>query len=257
MRSPRIFVDGPLAAGQQMALSAAASQHLLAVLRLRVGAPLVVFDGRGGEHPARLLEAGRGGARIEVGEHRAVERESPLAVTLLQGLARGERMDIVVQKATELGVARIVPVAAARSVVQLAEARAGKRVAHWRAVAVAACEQCGRNRVPEITAPMDLVEACRLAAAESRADTAADDGRTRLWALDAEGGVPIAAVPPSRGERVALLVGPEGGLAEEELETAALIGFTRLRLGPRVLRTETAGPAALAALQALAGDFGD
>lgn len=248
MRSPRIFVDGPLAAGQQTELPAAASQHLLAVLRLRVGAPLVVFDGRGGEHPARLVEAGRGRARIEVGEHRAVERESPLTMTLLQGLARGERMDTVVQKATELGVARIVPVAAARSVVQLADARAGKRVAHWQAVAVAACEQCGRNRVPEITAPMDLVEACRLAAAEAT---------TRLWALDAEGGVPLAAAPPSRGDRVALLVGPEGGLAEDELETAALIGFKRLRLGPRVLRTETAGPAALAALQALAGDFGD
>jgi 16S rRNA (uracil1498-N3)-methyltransferase len=248
MRLPRIFVEGPLVAAQQMELPAAASQHLLAVLRLRVGAPLVLFDGRGGEHPARLVAAGRGSARIEVGEHRAIERESPLAVTLLQGLARGERMDIVVQKATELGVARIIPVAAARSVVQLAEARAGKRLAHWQAVAVAACEQCGRNRVPEITAPMSLVEACRLAAA---------DAGTRLWALDAEGGTPLAATPPMRGGRIALLVGPEGGLADEELETAALIGFTRLRLGPRVLRTETAGPAALAALQALAGDFGD
>jgi len=232
MRLPRIFVEGPLVAAQQMELPAAASQHLLAVLRLRVGAPLVLFDGRGGEHPARLVAAGRGSARIEVGGHRAIERESPLAVTLLQGLARGERMDIVVQKATELGVARIIPVAAARSVVQLAEARAGKRIAH----------------VPEITAPMGLVEACRLAAA---------DAGTRLWALDAEGGTPLAATPPMRGERIALLVGPEGGLADEELETAALIGFTRLRLGPRVLRTETAGPAALAALQALAGDFGD
>lgn len=247
MRLPRIFVEGPLAAAQQMALPAAASQHLLAVLRLRVGAPLVVFDGRGGEHPASLVAAGRGSARIEVGEHRAVERESPLTVTLLQGLARGERMDVVVQKATELGVTRIVPVAAARSVVQLAEARAGKRVAHWRAVAVAACEQCGRNRVPEITAPLGLVEACRMAA------TAPD---ARLWALDAEGGTPLAAVPPPRGGHVALLVGPEGGLAEEELEVAALTGFSRVRLGPRVLRTETAGPAALAALQALAGDFG-
>ena len=248
MRLPRIFLPGPLTAGRELQLPDAAAQHLLAVLRLRVGAPLVVFDGRGGEHPAQLLEAGRGGARIAVGEHRAVERESPLAVTLLQGLARGERMDLVVQKATELGVTRIVPVAAARSVVQLADGRAGKRVAHWQAVAVAACEQCGRNRVPGITAPMDLVEACRLAAAEAG---------TRLWALDAEGGAPLAAAPPSRGERIALLVGPEGGLAEEELETAALLGFTPVRLGPRVLRTETAGPAALAALQALAGDFGD
>lgn len=252
MRLPRIFVEGPLAAGREMPLPAAASQHLLAVLRLRVGAPLVVFDGRGGEHPARLLEAGRGGARIAVGEHRAVERESPLAVTLLQGLARGERMDVVVQKATELGVARIVPVAAARSVVQLAEARAAKRVAHWQAVAVAACEQCGRNRVPEVAAPLPLVEACRLAADEAAADAAA----ARLWVLDAEGGAAPTADPPPRGGRVALLIGPEGGLTDEELEVAALIGFTRLRLGPRVLRTETAGPAALAALQALAGDFG-
>ena len=247
MRLPRVFVEGPLAEGREMALPEQAAQHLLAVLRLRAGAPLVVFDGRGGEHPARLLEAGRGGARIELGAHRAVERESPLAVTLLQGLARGERMDLVVQKATELGVARIVPVAAARSVVQLADARAARRVAHWQAVAVAACEQCGRNRIPEVTAPLPLAEACRLAATEPA---------TRLWALDAEGGVPLAADPPPPGGRVALLVGPEGGLTEEELEVAALIGFGRVRLGPRVLRTETAGPAALAALQALAGDFG-
>lgn len=248
MRLPRIFVAEPIVAAAEMELPAAASQHLLAVLRLRIGAPLVVFDGRGGEHPARLIAAGRGSARIEVGEHRPVERESALSVTLLQGLARGERMDLVVQKATELGVARVIPVAAARSVVQLAEARAGKRVAHWQAVAVAACEQCGRNRVPEITAPLPLVEACRSAAA---------DPATLCWVLDAEDGAPLAAHPPPRGGRVALLIGPEGGLTDEELEIAALTGFKRMRLGPRVLRTETAGPAALAALQTLAGDFGD
>ena len=182
-------------------------------------------------------------------------------MTLLQGLARGERMDLVVQKATELGVARIVPVAAARSVVQLADARAGKRVTHWQAVAVAACEQCGRNRVPEVSAPLPLVEACRSVAASLAADPTADHAPSpaspaRLWALDAEGGAPLAADPPPPGGRVALLVGPEGGLTDEELEAASLLGFKPVRLGPRVLRTETAGPAALAALQALAGDFG-
>ena len=241
-------MPGPLTEGSEFDLPPTAAQHVTTVLRLRVGAALRLFDGRGGEWTAALSAVARRAVQVRVGAHDPIERESPLAVTLLQGLARGERMDLVVQKATELGVARIIPVAAARSVVQLGEERADRRVAHWQAVAVAACEQCGRNRVPEITAPMSLVAACRLAAAEPAA---------RLWALDAEGGAPFAAAPPSRGDRIALLVGPEGGLTEEEIETAALIGFTRLRLGPRVLRTETAGPAALAALQALAGDFGD
>jgi 16S rRNA (uracil1498-N3)-methyltransferase len=254
MRTPRLHVPaaaaGPLSAGLELGLSADAAQHVATVLRLRPGAPLTLFDGRGGEWAATLLATDRRSARVRLVAHRAVERESPLAVTLLQGIARGERMDQVVQKSTELGVARILPVAAERSVVQLGEARAERRVAHWQAVAVAACEQCGRNRVPEVLAPRSL------------ADCTAAPLPPLRWVLEPAAGRPLpdavsrAASAVAGLREVALLVGPEGGLSDTELALAARLGFEPLRLGPRVLRTETAGLAALAALQALAGDFG-
>lgn len=250
MRIPRLCVPGPLSAGQEIALSSTAAQHVAAVLRLRTGAALTLFDGDGGEWSATLLSTDRRGARVRVGVHDPIERESPLAVTLLQGIARGERMDNAVQKATELGVARILPIAAERSVVQLGDERAERRVAHWQAVAIAACEQCGRNRIPEVLAPRSLA-AC--------ADAALPALR---WTLEptAARALPeaVAALRDPQTERrgIALLVGPEGGLSETELALAARLGFEPLRLGPRVLRTETAGPTALAALQALVGDFG-
>jgi len=249
MRLPRIFVEGPLVAAQQMELPAAASQHLLAVLRLRVGAPLVLFDGRGGEHPARLVAAGRGSARIEVGGHRAIERESPLAITLLQGMARGERMDFVVQKATELGVQRIVPVMMARCVVQLGAERADRRREHWLAVAASACEQCGRNRLPVISEPLSLDAAC------------ADTTDAQRWLLDPEAGSTLrdalgaSAVDGSLVRNVTLLIGPEGGVEPGEQQRALQAGFSAVRFGPRILRTETAALATIAALQCLAGDL--
>ena len=247
MREVRIHLDLPLASGRRLALPAAAAQHVSRVLRLRSGAALTVFDGRGGEYAARLEITGRDAVAVDVGEHRRIERESPLGITLLQGLARGERMDWVIQKATELGVQRIMPVASARSVVQLDDDRGGKRVGHWQAVAAAACEQCGRNTLPQITAPLPLASAlqqvtrpgCRLVLHPEAAE-----------ALPAA----VAALPEPPGREVALLVGPEGGLEEAEVELAAGSGFRAVRLGPRVLRTETAGIAALAALQCLAGD---
>jgi len=251
MRAPRLFIAGPLAQATEITLPAAAAQHVISVLRLRPGAPLTLFDGRGGEWAASLVTTDRRSAQVRVGAFSAVDRESRLQVTLLQGIARGERMDQLVQKATELGVARIIPVATERSVVQLEGARAERRSAHWQAVAQSACEQCGRNRVPEVTTPLDLAAACG-----SIAPTAL------RWLLEPAAAQPLVAAarsvaPPPGTVEIALLIGPEGGLTDAELAQAARCGFQPMRLGPRVLRTETAGPAALAVLQAVVGDLAD
>ena len=180
-----------------------------------------------------------------------IERESPLRVTLLQALARGEKMDWVLQKATELGVARIVPVATERSVVQLDGERAGRRLEHWQGIVASACEQCGRNRLPEVLAPQSLAAACQLAA------TSPASVRLVL-APGATASLAAAASAAEAGaSEVALLIGPEGGLSEAELRVAAQAGFVAVAMGPRVLRTETASIAALAVLQLVAGDFGE
>ncbi|HTW75636.1 MAG TPA: 16S rRNA (uracil(1498)-N(3))-methyltransferase [Steroidobacteraceae bacterium] len=261
MRLTRCFVPAALAAGSVVALPEAAALHVTRVLRLRAGAALTLFDGRGGEFPARLLEPdappdGRSGGRatvqVEVGEHCAVEREAPLAVTLLQCLARGERMDWIVQKATELGVAAIVPLTSRYSVVQLDAAAAARRRAHWQGIATGACEQCGRNRVPEVAPLREVEPACAVAAASQppalRLLLSAQAALTLPRALQRSSGPPRAAP-------VTLLVGPEGGLAEPELLAAQAHGFLPCSLGPRILRSETAPIAALAAIQAVMGDF--
>ena len=245
MRIPRIHVPAPLEDGADLALPEAAARHVTRVLRLRPGARLRVFDGAGREHAAELVEARRDAARVRVLGSVEPRAESPLAVTLLQGVCRGEHMDLVVQKAVELGAARIVPVLTERSVPRLEGARAGRRHAHWQAVAVAAAEQCGRAVVPEVTAPRPL--------AEVLGDDALPAHRLLLDPAAATG--PRALAPPDDGG-LALLVGPEGGLADRERAAARAAGFVGLRLGPRILRTETAGLAALAVLQALHGDLG-
>lgn len=243
MRTTRIYVDLEVASGQELLLPAAPSTHLLRVLRLRPGATLTLFNGRGGEYAAELISADKSGARLAVAAHTAVERESPLHLTLLQGVARGERMDFIVQKATELGVQRIVPLSCEFSVVRLDAANRQRRAGHWRAVAIAACEQCGRNRVPEVEPIGDFAEACAASGAE-----------LRLMLLPQ---APESLAALSAGARRAvLLIGPEGGLSGREQLLAQRCGFRACRLGPRILRTETAPLAALAALQALAGDLG-
>jgi 16S rRNA (uracil1498-N3)-methyltransferase len=244
VRLTRIHVPGSLAAGTQVDLPAQAGAHLTRVLRLEAGAPLTLFDGAGGEFTATLLINGKQVA-ARVTRHDAIERESPLRMTLLQGVARGERMDLVVQKATELGVSRIVPVLAERSVVKVDARQSERKREHWQAIAISACEQCGRNRVPEIGAPIAL--------ADSLAALPADSLRFLLAADASEALTDVAA----RGARrpIVLLIGPEGGLADNEREFARANGFVACRLGPRVMRTETAGLAALAVLQAIAGDF--
>ena len=230
--------------GTQAELPAQAGAHLTRVLRLEAGAPLTLFNGAGGEFAATLLPGTGKQTLARVTRHDAIERESPLQVTLLQGIARGERMDLIVQKATELGVTRIVPVLAERSVVKVDAQQRERKREHWQAIAISACEQCGRNRVPDIGAPLPLGDALGGLPA---------GGLRCLLAANAEAALANAVA----GHRLPLvmLIGPEGGLADHERSFARANGFIDYRLGPRIMRTETAGLAALAVLQAVAGDF--
>lgn len=245
MRLTRVHVPGPLAPGALLQLPSGAAAHLVRVLRLAVGAPVVLFDGRGGEHEGTVESIRRGVVSVLIGAHHAIERESPLRVTLLQGIARGEKMDLILQKATELGVSHFVPLTSVRSNVRLTPDAAARKLEHWQSVVASACGQCGRNRVPEVAQPAGLAATVQ-AAPGLKLLLAADDHAEAL---------PAVLGRRAADEPIALLVGPEGGLDPEEVRIARLAGFTACRLGPRILRTETAGLAALAALQALAGDF--
>lgn len=242
MRLTRIYVPGALRADSDIELPAQAGEHLTRVLRLEAGAPLIVFNGQGGEYPAILGVRSAKRVLARLGRHDAIERESPLTITLLQGVARGERMDLIVQKATELGVTRIVPVLADRSIVKVDAKQRERKLEHWQSIAISACEQCGRNRVPEVNAPVALGDAI----------AALPEGSLRCL-LAADGGESLAAA--ARGvTNFVLLIGPEGGLADNERQFARANGFAAYRMGPRILRTETAGLAALATLQSIAGD---
>ena len=243
MRVTRLHVAQPLVPGARIALPAEAAAYLARVLRLQVGDACVLFNGDGHDYDARLVAVGKRGVEVEVLGATAVDHESPLRLTLLQGVARGEKMDWILQKATELGVAAFVPVSSERSEVRLGdEARAGKRLAHWQGVVASACGQCGRARVPGVAAPQALADA--LAALPDAPRFLLDPGATRA----------IADLAPPSGECV-LAVGPEGGWSPRDREQLVAAGFAGLRLGPRVLRTETAGIAAIAALQARFGDL--
>lgn len=242
MNLPRFYCREALAPGAHVELPEPVARHAVRVLRLPPGAPMVLFDGRGGEYPARIERIERDRVVAELGAWQDVERESPLAITLVQALQVGEKMDFTIQKAVELGVRDIVPVESRRSVMRLAGERAAKRVAHWQGVAAAACEQCGRNQVP-LVAPLEKLESwlARPAHAALRLMLAPDAEQT------------LVEIAPA-GE-VQLLIGSEGGLDPQEVIAATQAGFRAVRLGPRVLRTETAGLAALAAMQAIWGDF--
>jgi 16S rRNA (uracil1498-N3)-methyltransferase len=243
MRTIRIHVDSPLASGTDVVLPAQAGEHVARVLRLEAGAPVVLFSGDDGmEYEATLVGVGKREVVASVGAGRSPGNESPLALTLAQGVARGEKMDLIVQKATELGIARIVPILTERSEVKLDPARAEKRLIHWRAVAASACEQSGRARVPVIEAAVPL--AAWLASL--------DPGGPARLALLPEGTKRPAELALT--DAAILAIGPEGGFGERDRAALAAAGFTGLRLGPRILRTETAGLAAIAALQALYGD---
>jgi len=242
MRLTRVYVDASLAPGERVRIAGSAATHIARVLRLKVGDALPLFNGRGGEYAGRIEEFRKDTVTVSVSEQRAIERESSLALTLAQGVSRGERMDWIVQKATELGASRIVPVFTERSVVRLAARQADRKVQRWRAIAVGACEQSGRNRLPEVAAPLDFHEFLRTDA----------PGATRLL-LSPTGAARMSDLEDI-GTGITVLIGPEGGLAEAEQQAAIAAGFKPVRLGPRVLRTETA---ALAALTLIQRDFGD
>jgi 16S rRNA (uracil1498-N3)-methyltransferase len=246
MNLPRFFCPQPLSANTRIDLPENAARHACRVLRLRAGDGLVLFDGCGGDYSARIAEVARERVSVDLLEWRNVEREAPISITLVQALQSGEKMDLTVQKAVELGVQRIVPVTSRRGVVRLEGERALRRVEHWRGVVVSACEQSGRNRVPEVSSLESLERWLgKPVGVRVRRLMLAPGAETTLDRIE-----PLAA-----GEQIELLIGAEGGLAPDEMEKAALAGFVSVRLGPRILRTETAGLAALAVIQCLWGDF--
>jgi 16S rRNA (uracil1498-N3)-methyltransferase len=254
MRLTRVFFDGALDSGSIVDLPRDTGAHLAKVLRARSGDELVVFNGDGREFTA-VIETVRG-SRVSaaIGSARTIDRESPFALTLVQCVPRGDRMDFIVQKATELGVACIAPVLSQRSVVRLDEAQAASKQVHWQAVAVSACEQCGRNRLPAVLAPQPLLG---YLGATASGDTA---GLLRL-VLEPERAAPAPQRSPLLNHAAGAItgaviaIGPEGGFEPEELEAFRLSAFSPLGLGPRVLRTETAAIAAIAVLQARFGDL--
>jgi 16S rRNA (uracil1498-N3)-methyltransferase len=243
MRLSRVHVDTPLAAGQRVAVEGAAANHVARVLRLRAGDAITLFNGTGTEFAGSIAELRRDSVVVEVKEQRAAKRESPLSLTLAQGISRGERMDWILQKATELGGSRIVPLFTERSVVRLDARQAQKKLHHWRGIAIAACEQCGRNTVPEITSPLHIFEFVSSAASD----------QTRLL-LSPSGEKSIEEVSAA-ASGITVLIGPEGGLTDTEQDVVLRSGFTPVRMGPRILRTETAAIAALTILQHRFGDL--
>ncbi len=239
---PRFYCPAALAPGARVDLPDAAAGHVARVLRMQPDEAVTLFDGTGGEYAGTLLRVAKNGVTVQVAEFRPVERESPLDVTLIQGLATGDKMDWIVQKATELGVTRIFPVEMRRSVLRLDGERADKRVEHWQSIAAGACEQSGRNRVPRVEPIMAMAKRFDPSPAMS------------CIALAPGEGAPLAALPVPGGP-VAFVVGPEGGFADDEIAILRRAQCHFATLGPRVLRTETAGMAALAALQTLWGDW--
>ena len=237
---PRFYLDVPLRVGGVCTLPEDAAHHAIHVLRLREGEEVTLFNGRGGEFAARISAMQRLRISIDLLQHRPVERESPLRVTLVQGVSAGEKMDSTVRKAVELGVTAIQPVLAARSVARPKGERAENRRAHWQKVVIAACEQCGRNSIPEVRPLVPL------------ADYRPSGAAMRVLLS------PLARQPLSKislqGDDFVVAAGPEAGFTAEEEAALAAAGFVPASLGPRVLRTETAAVAALAALSALRGD---
>lgn len=242
MSTPRFYCPQGLAPGAVFTLPEEIFRHAIRVLRLPEGAELALFDGQGGEYPAVLRHVDKHHASVQVGQWVAREVESTLKVTLVQAVQAADKMDYTLQKAVELGVTRIQPVQSRRSVVRLSGEREQKRVAHWQGVVVSACEQCGRNQVPIVAPVQPLLDWLGQPAGEA----------TRLMLLPGAERT-LADLPPV--ESVELLIGAEGGLDPDEVANAQRMGFIPVSLGPRVLRTETAGLAALAALQTLWGDF--
>lgn len=243
MRSTRLYLDAPMAVATRVVLPETAVAHLVRVLRFGVGDRFVLFNGDGSDYRARLVSVGKKAAEAELFDRIELGNESPLRITLAQGIARGEKMDLILQKATELGVACIAPVLTERTEVKLDGERMEKKLQHWRGVLASACEQSGRARLPQLLEPQPLP------------NFAASERSLRRYILDPEAGRTLASLDIGSEDSVCLLIGPEGGLSDRDRAALRTAGFEGLRLGPRILRTETAGLAAIAALNALFGDW--
>ncbi len=243
MREIRVFTDQPLTVGTEITLEDQVARHLGAVLRLKAGDPITLFNGRGGEHPAILTDCSSKRVRARIMDSIAIERESPLQIHLGIGLSRGDRMDWVIQKATEAGVTEITPLFTERTEVKLKSDRLEKKLGHWQQIVASACEQCYRNQLPVIHEPSNL---------HLWLNEASSDKKLVLHHRSAQ------TLHQLKGETcssVALLIGPEGGLTPDEIDSAIQQGFQPLALGPRVFRTETAPVVAISILQSIWGDF--
>lgn len=243
MAVPRLFCPINLCHRAQANLPSGAAHHAIRVLRLKVGDEVRLFNGEGGEFEASIHRVDKDSVTVDIGRHHDIERESTVQVCLAQAITTGDKMDYTLQKAVELGVARIQPLQTKRSVVRLNQERAEKRLQHWQNVVVSACEQCGRNTVPKVAPILPFEEW-----------VAATDKATMRLMLSPYAEQSLRDCPAPTGE-VNLVIGPEGGLNQDEVAFALAKGFTSVRMGPRVLRTETAPLAALATMQILWGDF--
>lgn len=245
MPAPRFFVSRELHEGLEFELNEATFRHSVTVLRLQTDAPVILFDGRGGQYQARLAAIGRRKAVVQVGVFEPTDCESPLKITLGQALTKGERMDFTLQKAVELGVETIIPLWTERTTVRLAPDRVTRRMRHWQGVMVSACEQCGRNRIPTLEEPRTLEASLKQCSPGLRMIA---DPRANSAIKDCDH---TTADSPT----LSVFVGPEGGFSDSEIQRAEAQGFQPVRLGPRILRTETAAIAALSLIQSQWGDF--
>ena len=242
MRTTRIYLDSSITTGEALTLSANASNHLVRVLRSKKGSIVTLFNGEGGEFSAAQLDEDPRSVSVMINSYTDINRESPLSISLIQGLSRSEHMDITIQKATELGVTEIIPVICQRST-KLNKNRTGKKQQRWNQIAISACEQSGRNLIPRIHQLTTLDKAINEVAASTR--LVLDPGSTQdLKSIGIN------------NTTICILSGPEGGLTQQEINTSSDAGYNRINFGPRILRTETAGPAIITALQTLWGDMG-
>ena len=242
MSEPRFFIDDALEISEGFRLPDAVAHHMCSVLRKKSGDAIVLFNGRGGEYKATITQVEKKDVIVTITGFDEIERESPLAITLVQGISKGQRMDITLQKAVELGVKHIVPLQNQRSTVQLKGERIQSRMNHWQQVVISACEQCGRNTIPELLLPMSVDE------------WLAKDTNSRKLLLAPGGKYKLSNLPDSQ-EATSILVGSEGGLTETEINEATASGYISINIGPRIFRTETAAIVTLSLCQGLWGDL--
>ncbi|MCG8434031.1 MAG: 16S rRNA (uracil(1498)-N(3))-methyltransferase [Gammaproteobacteria bacterium] len=243
MRIPRLYVDTQLAVGKCIALTERHAKHLINVLRMNAGAQLCLFNGLGGEYQAVIQHVMRNEISVEITDFMDSHRESPLQVTLIQGISRSDKMDLTIRKAVELGVYKILAVQTRRSVVRLNSARSEKKLTHWREIIISACEQCGRNYVPELSLPHSLEDALSVIPTNG-VGICMDPGADKT----------LNSIEPPL-DQVFLIAGPEGGFSPDEKNLIEKAGVQNISLGPRILRTETAALAAISVIQILWGDF--